>query len=566
MEVFANTKVPLGNLTKALTASTGDNKLKISTAAPVALRAGTFRIMVDQEIMMVTVAPGTTVEWQVERAIEGSPLEIHANTAPVSHKFTAGAAALFLQTASPTLITGSVAENFVPTGTSIPGVAAWAESVGATKAWVEEHFLESEHVTELRGFANGVPSGSGGVANAGTIPFGIGLGIMKQIPLVLLVQELAGLRLDIETTPVTTAITLAYGKAYKLETPGLVYKIEVASTSGLEILVENTSSGEVKLKGKFGEETETTIILKNKEAITYKTDIHGWLFPLTYSRTAAQIQEIAVPKGTNRAAIGFAEGFEAGGKANSSTTLLKGAFVGVVNGKAPTDGTFALGDWVIDRSNGMTWVCSVAGTPGTWINESTNYLTKNSIDAVASGFDAQTFDIPNDEKAPVKENVHFVKIMIPITTKIGKVYMIIPTGGKGAAIAATSRLGIYGKPVAGVSTRLWESGSMETQFAEENTMLKIAVSPNINITGGPEEFIWIAVLGVGTTMPKFASALGIGTPAVQNTGVTASEMRFGIDKNTPKTTLPASYTTATEFLKTSSTAAAAPFFWAAVSK
>lgn len=44
-----------------------------------------------------------------------------------------------------------------------------------------------------------------------------------------------------------------------------------------------------------------------------------------------------------------------------------GKFVGVTGTGAPTSGTFAVGDFVVTQ-NGHMWVCTAAGTPGTWIN------------------------------------------------------------------------------------------------------------------------------------------------------------------------------------------------------
>jgi len=40
-------------------------------------------------------------------------------------------------------------------------------------------------------------------------------------------------------------------------------------------------------------------------------------------------------------------------------------YVGATASGAPASGTFAIGDFIIDRSGSM-WVCTVAGTPGTW--------------------------------------------------------------------------------------------------------------------------------------------------------------------------------------------------------
>jgi hypothetical protein len=41
-------------------------------------------------------------------------------------------------------------------------------------------------------------------------------------------------------------------------------------------------------------------------------------------------------------------------------------YVGATTGAAPTTGTFAVGDYVIG-TNGTVWVCTAAGSPGTWV-------------------------------------------------------------------------------------------------------------------------------------------------------------------------------------------------------
>jgi hypothetical protein len=41
-------------------------------------------------------------------------------------------------------------------------------------------------------------------------------------------------------------------------------------------------------------------------------------------------------------------------------------YVGATASGHPTTGTFAIGDWTVDRT-GTHWFCTVAGTPGTWV-------------------------------------------------------------------------------------------------------------------------------------------------------------------------------------------------------
>ncbi len=43
-------------------------------------------------------------------------------------------------------------------------------------------------------------------------------------------------------------------------------------------------------------------------------------------------------------------------------------YVGATTAGAPVTGTFAVGDLVVDRGTGDTWVCTVAGSPGTWVS------------------------------------------------------------------------------------------------------------------------------------------------------------------------------------------------------
>ena len=56
--------------------------------------------------------------------------------------------------------------------------------------------------------------------------------------------------------------------------------------------------------------------------------------------------------------------------------------VGTVSGAAPTTGTFAVGDFVVDQTGAM-WICTVAGTPGTWqlsgVSVNENIAGKNFI-------------------------------------------------------------------------------------------------------------------------------------------------------------------------------------------
>lgn len=55
-------------------------------------------------------------------------------------------------------------------------------------------------------------------------------------------------------------------------------------------------------------------------------------------------------------------------KATGMTGATAGArFVGATSSGAPVTGTFVAGDFIVDLSVGRFYVCTVAGTPGTWV-------------------------------------------------------------------------------------------------------------------------------------------------------------------------------------------------------
>ena len=79
---------------------------------------------------------------------------------------------------------------------------------------------------------------------------------------------------------------------------------------------------------------------------------------------------------------------------NLPGATLATRYVGGTATVAPTTGTFAVGDFVIAR-NGNVFVCTVAGTPGTWVNagSSSNLVTSvfGRVGAVAAAASDYTY-------------------------------------------------------------------------------------------------------------------------------------------------------------------------------
>ena len=89
------------------------------------------------------------------------------------------------------------------------------------------------------------------------------------------------------------------------------------------------------------------------------------------------------------------------GGLTGATTATR--FVGGTTAGAPTSGTFAAGDFIVDRT-ATIWICTVSGTPGTWSPVVPNSLVLRSATATAgigeltifttSGTSGQTITLP----------------------------------------------------------------------------------------------------------------------------------------------------------------------------
>ena len=107
------------------------------------------------------------------------------------------------------------------------------------------------------------------------------------------------------------------------------------------------------------------------------------------------------------------------GNATTATRYVGGTSVG-----APTTGTFAAGDWIVDLT-GTIWVCTTAGTPGTWTNEIPNSLVNRSATATAgtgeftifgtTGTSGQTITLP---AVAVNGSLYQIKNLSPYTVNI----------------------------------------------------------------------------------------------------------------------------------------------------
>ena len=119
---------------------------------------------------------------------------------------------------------------------------------------------------------------------------------------------------------------------------------------------------------------------------------------------------------------------------------------GTING-APTSGTFAVGDFIVDQT-GTIWVCTTAGTPGTWTTTISSHLSlrtasatvgRNEITIFSGSTASQTLTAPSNpidgsnwtviNKASVAVTLSFTPSMIPLSSGTGVTTFSVPAGG-----------------------------------------------------------------------------------------------------------------------------------------
>lgn len=104
-------------------------------------------------------------------------------------------------------------------------------------------------------------------------------------------------------------------------------------------------------------------------------------------------------------------------------------YAGATAGGAPTTGTFAVGDFVIDRT-GAIWICTAAGSPGTWVAPAAPNKSPQGWMAGAIGPSIQT-------DAPATATT-IVQISFPVVA--GRKYRVtVTTTGNQITSAASPR-------------------------------------------------------------------------------------------------------------------------------
>lgn len=135
-----------------------------------------------------------------------------------------------------------------------------------------------------------------------------------------------------------------------------------------------------------------------------------------------------------------AKSFTATGLTGSTAT---GRFVGLTTpGGAPTSGLHAVGDWVISLADGVVYVCTVLGTPGTWVAQPALVVLNTQVATT------YTLAVADRNKVVAMTDAAASTVTIPLNATvpidIGATIWVLGTGAGGVTIALTGGVACFG--------------------------------------------------------------------------------------------------------------------------
>lgn len=172
-------------------------------------------------------------------------------------------------------------------------------------------------------------------------------------------------------------------------------------------------------------------------------------------------------------------------------------YVGGTTSGAPVSGTFAVGDFVVDRT-GQVWECLTAGTPGTW-----TCITRSRADGrtVALGYIAETAPLAGGVSSfataagALRGTALYLRAG-DIVTNIIPVVTVVAAG-----VAGSVNVGLLDSTY----NRLAISGEVQAQFTTLGPRVCALTAPYTVTADGLYYPVFLLITGFGTTQPSLVS-------------------------------------------------------------
>lgn len=212
-------------------------------------------------------------------------------------------------------------------------------------------------------------------------------------------------------------------------------------------------------------------------------------------------------------------------------------YVGATTSGSPTSGMFAVGDLVIDQT-GEEYVCTVAGSPGTWVMASPvdTPLTNNML-----GWTCDPALTGGSGSKPGTGIVYLQRFRAVQSGSCGHVLYSLVSGGS-TLTTNENFLALYdtGQTTSGTATRIAVSSDL-TSTLGSGGVYSSAFSAAATLVAGQDYFI--AILVNGTTAPTFnCPVANYFDPYTANLGLSGIGRRFAMGSATGVTSMPATIT------------------------
>jgi hypothetical protein len=216
-------------------------------------------------------------------------------------------------------------------------------------------------------------------------------------------------------------------------------------------------------------------------------------------------------------------------------------YVGATTSGSPTSGSFAVGDYIIDQT-GAIWICTTAGSPGTWINTSASAAPSGYLPPTFHGLAALNMDpAAAANNSQPTANTHYVfKLIAEATQNVSKVFMGVLTAGSGVANSYVALYSQAGSLIAG-------SASASDQSAVLNASglsAQLSLGSTISVTAGTTYYVsfyfasgtapYLVRSSNGTTA-NFNLPAGAGSATSPRFGIAANNWTSGTPYTPPST-------------------------------
>ena len=188
-------------------------------------------------------------------------------------------------------------------------------------------------------------------------------------------------------------------------------------------------------------------------------------------------------------------------------------YVGATTSGAPATGTFAVGDFVISQA-GKVYVCTTAGSPGTWktisddASNSASYMARGGSWPLTTGEAALPREVAGGDVVAAASGQMLVTVFQARKTE--SITQVAVTVGPTAAAATPSvcRLGVFSIAANGDATLIHSTANDTALFASTNTEYAKALDTTWAKVAGSWYGIGVLVVSA-TTMPKFTGLTAI---------------------------------------------------------